>query len=255
MFFDYLHSNEKISFKIFILHFRSQETLPIMNNQLQNTDFKVQQIFLKVERINEKLNSGYKSKCSPKKNKNLESLEDFDESEIMSKLNMIQRMVQQIQRHQTSNPDIRFDKNSEFFRTNSKIRSSRETTLDREENELKDMVKQLQNSIEKIPIRDIKQSYNLNRKQEKSIDNLGEVLRKFEEETVRNLNENVAQVEKLQVASYNNHKDLIGWTKKIEDNCMMITTTEKADIKHEREQQGSGEELSGDQSSENNGKL
>lgn len=222
-----------------------------MNNQLQNTDFKVQQIFQKVELINEKLNSPKKSNKSPKKNKNSESLEDFDESEIISKLNLIQRTVQQIQRQQTPT-HVRFNKNSEFFRTNPKMRTSRETPG--EDEELKDLVKQLQSSVEKIPIRDIKQSYNLNRKQEKTMESLGEILRNFEEETVRHFNENVEQVEKLQAASLNNHNNLLGLTKKIDGNCM-IATTEKVDVRVEREQQESGEEPSGDQSSEDDGEF
>ena len=178
------------------------------------------------------MNNQVKVAKSSKRNKNLETFEEFEESEVMSKLNLIQRTVHQIQRQQTINPgrfNVHKNTETEFLAKSAKVRHSRES----EDDSIKDLIKNVQATVDKFPVKEIKNSHFLNRKQEKNLENLNEILKDFEE-----------KIEKLQICCLKND----GNEGKKESN----DTIEKEQKSGEnRENQ---EEPSRDQSSEEDGK-
>ena len=174
----------------------SLETLPVIENQLQNTDFKVQHVFEKTDLINEKLHEMTKSMESrrssarPKKNDEKPrswSQEDFEQTEILMRLSKIQRVLQ------NTCSSMRLGKEIE----GSKAPKPSSIELDDESMSLKTLMTKVNSNIEKIPIKEIRQSFNLNKKHEKALETLNHIVNHIDERTVRIFDTNSYQFKKL----------------------------------------------------------
>lgn len=175
---------------------KSLENLPVIENQLQNTDFKVQHVFEKTDLINEKLHEMTKSllevRRTPVKQKQGKdnkgpkswSQEDFEQTEILMRLSKIQRVLQ------NTCSSIRLGKEIEGFKASS-------TEADDESASLKTLMAKVNSNIEKIPIKEIRQTLNLNKKQEKTLEALTSTLSHIDERTVRIFDTNSYQFKKL----------------------------------------------------------
>lgn len=184
---------------------RSQDRMPLMENQLQSMDFKVQHVFEKVDLLNEKfhelsknlLSTIQKPPVGPKKtpkNFNFEGQEEFEQTEILMRLHSIQRMLTQVQRQ--NNPTTftsKFNKNAEV------LKSQRLTNLEQpaDLSDVKNLLTKISTSVDRIPIRDIKQSFNLNRKQDKALETITKLVNHIDERTTRIFDTNSYQFRKL----------------------------------------------------------
>lgn len=167
-------------------------------------DFKVQHIFEKVDLLNEKFHDLTKtiytanqpktsSRKVPSTSKtfNIEGQEEFEQTEILMRLHTIQRLVQQVQRQSHPLYGHKF-KNVEVMK-NSKLTSENPIDL----SDVKTILTKMSGQIDKLPIREIKQSFNLNRKQEKSLEALTEMVNHIDERTTRIFDTNSYQFRTL----------------------------------------------------------
>lgn len=104
------------------------------------------------------------------------SQEDFESTEILLRLSKIQRMLQN---------------------TCSTMRLDKEFDNDEVTSDLKTLISQMSASIEKLPIKEIKQTFNLNRKHDKSLEVLTATINHIDERTVRIFDTNSYQFKKL----------------------------------------------------------
>lgn len=195
---------------------KNLDSLPLIENQLHNTDFKIQHIFDKTDLINEKFHEFTKTllnKVASKPNKQQGvkenkattttgntrgvsrnwSQEDFEQTEILLRLSKIQRLLQ------NTCSAIRLDRE---YENNGGIGSSGkddETLSD----DIKLMISQININLEKLPIKEIKQSLNLNKKHEKALESLTTTISHIDERTVRIFDTNSYQYKKM-LSSYKN---------------------------------------------------
>lgn len=182
---------------------KSIDILPLIENQLQNTDFKVQHIFEKTDTINEKMHEmtktilnmqkmslkrqgGNKVSQQPqqqqqKPTRNL-SQEDFEQTEVLLRLSKIQRILQ------NSCSAIRLDR--EFENANNR-------GDEMENSEIKAILTQINGNLEKFPLKEIKQSFNLNKKHDKALEALTTTINHIDERTVRIFDTNSYQYKKI----------------------------------------------------------
>lgn len=178
--------------KIDILR-KSLENLPVIENQLQNTDFKVQHVFEKTDLINEKLHDITKSMLEarrvPMKPKQKSgkassarswSQEDFEQTEVLMRLSKLQRILQN---------------------TCSSIRLGKETSksplseeADDESTSLKTLISKVNSNLEKIPVKEIKQSL---KKHDKALETMSSVVSQIDDRTIRIFDTNSYQFKKL----------------------------------------------------------
>lgn len=184
---------------------KSLENLPVIENQLQNTDFKVQHVFEKTDQINEKLHEltksllesrrpALKSKAKDKDNKagRSWSQEDFEQTEILMRLSKIQRVLQ------NTCSSIRIGKEIEGFKASSKTStSSSGEVIDDESTSLKTLMTKVNSNLEKIPTKELRQLLNLNKKHEKALETLTSSLNHIDERTIRIFDTNSYQFKKL----------------------------------------------------------
>lgn len=182
---------------------KSLENLPVIENQLQNTDFKVQHVFEKTDLINEKLHEltksllesrrpVLKSKVKDKENKagRSWSQEDFEQTEILMRLSKLQRVLQ------NTCSSIRIGKEIEGFKASSKTSSSSEV-IDDESTSLKTLMTKVNSNLEKIPTKELRQLLNLNKKHEKALETLTSSVNHIDERTIRIFDTNSYQFKKL----------------------------------------------------------
>lgn len=186
---------------------KNLDNLPLIENQLQNTDFKVQHIFEKTDMINEKFielnkaivsgnksggkmkqgsrpdntNKAHKSSSPPRISSSNWSQEDFEQTEILLRLSKIQRLVQ------NSCTTMRLDRE---FDSDKAIGSE-------ESADLKAMISQINSNFDKFPLKEIKQSLNLNKKHEKALEALSATINHIDERTVRIFDTNSYQYKKM----------------------------------------------------------
>jgi angiopoietin 2 len=245
----------------------SQDRMPLMENQLQSMDFKVQHVFEKVDLLNEKfhdlsknvLSENQKPSISPKKspkNFNFEAQEEFEQTEILMRLHSIQRMLTQVQRQNSPNFASKFNKNAEV------MKSQRLTNLDQpaDLNDVKNLLVKISTGIDKIPIRDIKQSFNLNRKQDKALETITELVNHIDERTTRIFDTNSYQFRKLLTCCKSTEHEITTFTSnadtllkrvekvmlKVDDNFELATgdkcpVTGNKTIEKERRSESDGE--------------
>lgn len=184
---------------------KSLENLPVIENQLQNTDFKVQHVFEKTDLINEKLHEltksllesrrpALKSKAKDKDNKagRSWSQEDFEQTEILMRLSKIQRVLQ------NTCSSIRIGKEIEGFKVSSKTSpSSSGEVIDDESTSLKTLMTKVNSNLEKIPTKELRQLLNLNKKHEKALETLTSAVNHIDERTIRIFDTNSYQFKKL----------------------------------------------------------
>lgn len=111
------------------------------------------------------------------------SLEDFESTEILLRLSKIQRILQ------NTCSTIRLDK--EFEKSNNN------NNYDESTSDLKALISQMSVNIEKLPIKEIRQSFNLNRKHDKALEMLTATVNQIDERTVRIFDTNSYQFKKL----------------------------------------------------------
>lgn len=250
---------------------KSLENLPVIENQLQNTDFKVQHVFEKTDLINEKLHEITKSmleaRRSPVKQKQGKdnnkgpkswSQEDFEQTEILMRLSKIQRVLQ------NTCSSMRLGKEIEGFKA-SKTSSS--TEADDESASFKTLMAKVNSNIEKIPIKEIRQTFNLNKKHEKTLEALTSTLNHVDERTVRIFDTNSYQFKKLlscckstehEVLTFTNNANTI--LKRTEQAIKAVEASSTVE-KNSSVNEGEGSSASGEIDEEtvdetgNNGKL
>lgn len=217
--------------KIDILR-KSLENLPVIENQLQNTDFKVQHVFEKADVMNEKLNEITKSllelrrpppSAKQKKSESSKataskswSQEDFEQTEILMRLSKIQRTLQ------NTCSAIRVGKEIESFKT-SKPSSSEvddETALS-----VKTLMAKVNSNLEKLPLREIRQSFNLNKKHEKALETLTSVVNHIDERTIRIFDTSSYQFKKLLSCCKSTEHEVLTFTNNANT---LLKRTEKA---------------------------
>lgn len=196
----------------------SFDSLPLIENQLRNTDFKVQHVFEKTDQMNEKLNEISKSMLSisgknlrkPKQKDGIApegpkswSQEDFEQTEILMRLSKIQRMLQ------NSCSAMRLSKEVESLRRNSKFSAE---TSDDELLLLKSLMVKINGNLERFPIREIKQSFSLNKKQEKSLEVIISTVNNIDERTVRIFDTNSYYFKKIMSASKSTEHEVLTFT-------------------------------------------
>ena len=194
---------------------KSMDSLPIIENQLQNTDFKVQHVFDQSNLINEKFHELTKSVLGIKNQLNLRqqarkqptaskqySQEDFEQTEILMRLSKIHRILQN-----TCGP-IKLNKNVELVK-NSKI-----TSIESEEDlsSIKTLLIKVSSNLEKIPIKDIKQTFHLNRKHEKVLETMTTMINQIDERTIRLFDTNSYQFRKLMTCCKSTENELLTFT-------------------------------------------
>lgn len=202
--------------KIDILR-KSMENLPVIENQLQNTDFKVQHVFEKTNLINEKLHEVTKTLLEMKKPSVLKvkpskdnkspkswSQEDFEQTEILMRLSKIQRVLQ------NTCSSMRLAKEIEGFRAAKTSSSSAET--DDESASFKTLMAKVNSNLEKIPIKEIRQTLNINRKQEKALETLTSTLNHVDERTIRIFDTNSYQFKKLLSCCKSTEHEVLAFT-------------------------------------------
>lgn len=220
---EHIRSSEN---KIDILK-KSLESLPIIENQLQNTDFKVQHVFEKTDLINEKLHEMTKSMLEARRNPVVKdrkkdnkprswSQEDFEQTEILMRLSKIQRMLQ------NTCSSMRLGKEIEGFKA-SKAPSS--TEADDEAASMKTLMIKVNNNLEKIPIKEMRQSFNLNKKHEKALETLTSVVNHIDERTVRIFDTNSYQFKKLLSCCKSTENEILSFTNSANT---LLKRTEKA---------------------------
>lgn len=205
---------------------KSLESLPVIENQLQNTDFKVQHVFEKTDLINEKLHEMTKSILEARRNPTVRpkkdskprswSQEDFEQTEILMRLSKIQRMLQ------NTCSSIRLGKEIEGFKAPSKTSSNE---ADDESASMKTLMTKVNTNLEKIPIKEIKQSFNLNKKHEKALETLTSVVNHIDERTVRIFDTNSYQFKKLLSCCKSSEHEILSFTNNANT---VLKRTEKA---------------------------
>lgn len=217
--------------KIDILR-KSLENLPVIENQLQNTDFKVQHVFEKADVMNEKLNEITKSvlelrRPSPSiKQKKSESgkataakswsQEDFEQTEILMRLSKIQRTLQ------NTCSAFRVGKEIESFKSSKP--SSGEVD-DEAMSSVKTLMAKVNSNLEKIPLREIRQSFNLNKKHEKALETLTSVVNQIDERTIRIFDTSSFQYKKLMSCCKSTEHEVLTFTNNANT---LLKRTEKA---------------------------
>lgn len=216
--------------KIDILR-KSLENLPVIENQLQNTDFKVQHVFEKADVMNEKLNEITKSLLELRrpppslKQKKSDggkttgarswSQEDFEQTEILMRLSKIQRTLQ------NTCSAIRVGKEIESFKSSKP--SSGE--VDDETMSVKTLMAKVNSNLEKIPLREIRQSFNLNKKHEKALETLNSVVNHIDERTIRIFDTSSYQFKKLLSCCKSTEHEVLTFTNNANT---LLKRTEKA---------------------------
>lgn len=201
---------------------RSLENLPVIENQLQNTDFKVQHVFEKADLINEKLHEltktllesrrpAAKPKLKPAQSSRSWSQEDFEQTEILMRLSKIQRILQ------NTCSSLRIGK--EVAKT-----TSGETTDD-ESASLKTMIARVNGHLEKIPVREIRQTFHLAKKNEKALETLTSVASQIDERTIRIFDTNSYQYKKLLSCCSSTEHEVLTFTNNANT---LLKRTEKA---------------------------
>ncbi|CRK95275.1 CLUMA_CG008643, isoform A, partial [Clunio marinus] len=208
---------------------KSLENLPVIENQLQNTDFKVQKMFEKTDLINEKLHEITKSMLethrAPVKQKHAKnaepsgtkswSQEDFEQTEILMRLTKIQKLLA------NSCSLTRLDREMDPIK-GSKTSS---TELNDESTSLKILMMKVNNNLEKFPTREIKQSFNLNKKQEKALDVITNLANQIDERTIRIFDTNSYQFKKLLTCCKSTEHEILTFTNNANT---LLKRTEKA---------------------------
>ena len=194
---------------------KSMDSLPIIENQLQNTDFKVQHVFDQSNLINEKFHELTKSVLGIKNQLNLRqqarkaptvskqySQEDFEQTEILMRLSKIHRMLQN-----TCGP-MKLSKNVEL------VKNSKMTTVESEEDlsSIKTLLTKVSSNLEKIPVKDIKQTFHLNRKHEKVLETMTTMINQIDERTIRLFDTNSYQFRKLMTCCKSTENELLTFT-------------------------------------------
>lgn len=216
--------------KIDILR-KSLENLPVIENQLQNTDFKVQHVFEKADVMNEKLNEITKSllelrkpppSAKQKKSDGSKgagargwSQEDFEQTEILMRLSKIQRTLQ------NTCSAIRVGKEIESYKP-SKTSSGE---VDDETMSVKTLMAKVNSNLEKIPLREIRQSFNLNKKHEKALETLSSVVNHIDERTIRIFDTSSYQFKKLLSCCKSTEHEVLTFTNNANT---LLKRTEKA---------------------------
>lgn len=207
---------------------KSLENLPVIENQLQNTDFKVQHVFEKTDLINEKLHEMTKTlmetRRAPVKGKKADgkagprswSQEDFEQTEILMRLSKIQRILQ------NTCSSMRLGKEIEGFKA-SKPSSSSESSTDEEL--LKTLMAKVNSNLEKLPIKEIRQSFNLNKKHEKALETLTSTVNHIDERTLRIFDTSSYQFKKLLSCCRSTEHEVLSFTNNANT---LLKRTEKA---------------------------
>lgn len=205
---------------------KSLESLPVIENQLQNTDFKVQHVFEKTDLINEKLHEMTKSMLEARRSPTVKprrdskprswSQEDFEQTEILMRLSKIQQILK------NTCSSIRLGKEIEGFKA-SKTPSS--TEADDESASMKTLMTKVNNNLEKIPIKEMRQSFNLNKKHEKALETLTSVVNHIDERTVRIFDTNSYQFKKLLSCCKSTEHEVLSFTNNANT---LLKRTEKA---------------------------
>lgn len=203
---------------------KSLENLPVIENQLQNTDFKVQHIFEKTDLINEKLSDMAKSmvemRRTPTKPRKGDgkasgpkswSQEDFEQTEILMRLSKIQRTLQ------NTCSSMRLGREMEGSKAPS-------TETDDESTTVKWMAR-VNSNIEKIPIKEMRQSFNLNKKHEKALEALTVAVNQIDERTIRIFDTDSYQFKKLLSCCKSTEHEILTFTNNANT---LLKRTEKA---------------------------
>lgn len=209
---------------------KSLENLPVIENQLQNTDFKVQHVFEKSDMINEKLHEMTKTLLEarrapvnkkPKENKAPRSWsqEDFEQTEILMRLSKIQRMLQ------NTCSAMRMSKEIESFKASKATPGSTEVEDESTSTALKTLMAKLNGNLDKIPIKEIKQSFNLNKKHEKALETLANQMNHIDERTIRMFDTNSYQFKKLLTCCKSTEHEVLTFTNNANT---LLKRTEKA---------------------------
>lgn len=211
---------------------RSLETLPVIENQLQNTDFKVQHVFEKTDSINEKLHEVSKSIAESRRSSGRPrkadskarswSQEDFEQTEILMRLSKIQRVLQ------NTCSSMRMSKDIEGYKSNSS------TDLDDDSMTLKTLMTKVNSNLEKIPIKEMRQSFNLNKKQEKTLETLTNVVNQIDERTVRIFDSNSYQFKKLLSCCKSTEHEILTFTNSANTLLKRTEKTIKAVVSRNR---------------------
>lgn len=220
--------------KIEILR-RAMETLPVIENQLQNTDFKVQHIFDKVDGMNEKLHEVSKAlieiqqtqrvtQQSPKKKQSIESRsntgwsqEDFEQTEILMRLSKIQRTLQ------STCSSMRLGREIEELKTSSSETDSGDNVAS-----LKALMIKVNNNLEKLPIKELKQTHHLCKKHEKSLENVLNVLNQIDERTIRIFDANSFQFKKTLSSCKSSEHEILTFTTNADTLLKRVETSLKS---------------------------
>lgn len=201
---------------------KSLENLPVIENQLQNTEFKVQHVFEKTDLINEKLHEMTKSlsesRRAPAKAKKSDSKagprswsqEDFEQTEILMRLSKIQRTLQ------NTCSSVRLGKEIEGFKAS-------DASMDDEL--LKTLVAKVNSNLEKLPIKEMRQSFNLNKKHEKALETLTSTVNQIDERTLRIFDTSSYQFKKLLSCCKSTEHEVLSFTNNANT---LLKRTEKA---------------------------
>lgn len=200
--------------KIEILR-RAMESLPVIENQLQNTDFKVQHIFDKVDITNEKLHEVSKAlielqqrvpAVQPKRQQQQQtakshqnwSQEDFEQTEILMRLSKLQRTLQ------STCSSMRLGREIEELKATS---AEMETVAS-----LKALMTKVNNNLEKLPIKELKQTHNHCKKHEKSVEALLSAVNHIDERTVRIFDANSYQFKRTLSSCKSAEHEMLAFT-------------------------------------------
>lgn len=241
---------------------RSLENLPVIENQLQNTDFKVQHVFEKADVINEKLNDITKSMLEMRrapiiKQRNKAagprswSQEDFEQTEILMRLSKIQRTLQ------STCSSMRVGKEIEGFKPSKPLSPSGDDEVEDDESmSMKTLMLKVNSNIEKIPIREIRQSFSLNKKHEKALEAITSSLNLVDERTIRIFDTNSYQFKKLLSCCKSTEHEILTFTnnantllkrtekalKEVEASTV-VSKNESSTLQPDQQFDGSGEEI------------
>jgi archaellum component FlaC len=196
--------------KIEILR-KTMENLPVIENQLQNTDFKIQHIFEKTNAMSEKLHELSKELTETRKPKQKPlqsqkgprnwSQEDFEQTEILIRLSKIQRTLQ------STCSSIRLGKEFEELKVTSTEMTDNDTV-----SSLKALITKVNNNLEKIPIKELKQTHNLSKKNEKALEGLSNAIEQIDERTIRIFDASSYQFKKLISCCKSSEHEIVTFT-------------------------------------------
>lgn len=207
----------------------SMENLPVIENQLQNTDFKIQHIFEKTDALSERLHEmskelteirrpkqqHHKSSQSQKSPMNW-SQEDFEQTEILIRLSKIQRTLQ------STCSSIRLGREFDELRA-----SSSETDNDTVSS-LKSLMTKVNINLEKIPLKELKQTHNLSKKHEKALEGLARVIDQIDERTIRIFDASSYQFKKLISCCKSSEHEIMTFT----NNADTLLKRTESSLKH-----------------------